>query len=163
MSKQPDWPRQLNEPFSHHRIADYAIRGLLSSEAAADRITEAFNAELKRRVTLMAYDLDMPGLPKSETQWLRLFYELCRRWQIPGFQDTPKKRRGAKTKWTAQLKGALFDDVTSLVKQKGITESSACRYIAVNARKFGQRYPTNPKTLHREFLRAKKDYAEIPF
>jgi len=56
---------------------------------------------------------------------------------------------------------ATVDRYTSLVR-KGMTESAACIHIAKNPRKFHQKYPTNSRTVHREFLRAKRlDF--IPF
>jgi hypothetical protein len=87
-------------------------------------------------------------------------YYLCRYWHIPAFEESSKKR-GAKQKWTDQKRKELLDDVTSLVK-KGMTESAACTHIAKNPRKFHQKYPINPRTVHREFLRAKREF-EIPF
>jgi hypothetical protein len=102
MPKKPDWPPELKEPFDPHRIADRAVKGLISNEGAAERISEAFISEVKRRVSIMAgYLDDMPRLPQSETEWLRLIYYLCRYWHIPAFEESSKKR-GAKQKWTDQ-------------------------------------------------------------
>jgi hypothetical protein len=162
MSKKPDWPPELNEPFSPHRIAERAVKGLISTEGAAERIDEAFISEIKRRVTVIAAYLGLSRPPQSEREWLSLIYYLCRYWQIPAFQDVSKKRRGAKTKWTDQKRLELVSDVASLVDKSGMKESAARSYIARNPRKFNQKYPTNPKTVRREFLRAKKENF-IPF
>jgi hypothetical protein len=158
--EKPDWIDELKEPFLPHRIADRAVRGLISNEGSAERISAAFIAEVKRRVTIIADFLGMSYLPQTETEWLKLIYYLCRHWHIPAFEEKSPKKRGAKPKWTDKKRLQLIDDVMSLVK-KGMTESAACAYIAKNPRKF-QNYPTNARTVHREFLRAKRsDF--IPF
>jgi hypothetical protein len=162
LPKKPDWPTELKEPFLPHRIADRAVRGLISNEGAAERISEAFIAEIKRRVTIIAGFLGMPYLPQTETEWLKLIYYLCRYWHIPAFEEKSSKKRGAKQKWTDKKRLQLFDDVMSLVT-KGMTESGACTHIAKNPRKFHQKYPTNSRTVHREFLRAKRNFELIPF
>ena len=162
MAKNPDWPVELYEPFSPQRIADQAVRGLTSNEKAAERISQLFISEVKHRVMIIAGYLGMSRPPQTESEWLQLIYYLCLHWKIPAFQNTSKKSRGAKRKWTDKRREELFTDVMSLVKKGKMTDSAACRYIAANPRKFGQRYPTNPKTLRREFLRAKKALA-LPF
>jgi hypothetical protein len=161
MPKKLDWPSELKEPFLPHRIADRAVRGLISQEGAADRISEAFISEVRRRVKIIAGYLDMPYLPQSETEWLKLIYYLCRYWHIPAFEEKTLKKRGAKQKWTDKRREELFDDVMSLVR-KGMTDSAACSYIAKNPRRFHHKYPTSPETVRREFLRAKARF-DVPF
>ena len=130
MPKKPDWPPELKEPFLPHRIADQAVKGLISNEGAAERISEAFISEIKLRVSVIAGYLGMECLPQSETEWLKLTYYLCRYWHIPAFEEETSKKRGAKQKWTDNKRQELLDDVTSLVR-KGMTESAACTHRAV--------------------------------
>jgi hypothetical protein len=165
MTKKPDWPRELREPFSPQRIADQAVGEVKENESPAERISQLFYSEVKRRVMLMAGYLDMWRPPSSETDWLQFVYYLCLHWNIPAFQEASKKRPGAKKKWTDKRREELFTDVMSLVQRTRMTESAACRHVALNPSKFLERYPTNPKTLHREFLRAKKAFERdlIPF
>jgi hypothetical protein len=161
MPKKLDWPSELKEPFFLNQIADRAVKGLLSHEGAADRISEAFISEIRRRVRIIAGYLGVPHLPRSETEWLKLIYYLCRHWHIPAFEEKTSKKRGAKPKWTDKKREELFDDVMALVR-KGMTDSAACSHVAKNPRKFHHKYPTNPKTVRREFLRAKAKF-ELPF
>jgi hypothetical protein len=165
MPKKLDWPAELKKPFAPHRIADEAVKGLVSTEGAAERISRAFMSEVERRVEIMAGFVDVfdegPSLPRSKNDWLRFVLYLCKYWHIPAFEEAAPKKRGAKQKWTDEKRQDLFYDVTSLVR-KGMTESAACIHIAKNPRKFHQKYPTNSRTVHREFLRAKRlDF--IPF
>jgi hypothetical protein len=165
MPKKLDWPPELKKTFAPHRIADHAVKGLVSTEGATERISEAFMSEVERRVRIMAGFLDVfdegPALPQSKSEWLRFVFHLCKYWHIPAFEE-PSKKRGAKQKWTGKKREELFDDVMSLVKKSGMTESAACAHIAKNPRKFGQKYPTNARTVRREFLRAKREF-ELPF
>ena len=124
MPKKLDWPPELKKPFAPHRIADQAVKGLVSTEGAAERISQAFMSEVERRVEIMAGFLDVfdegPGLPHSTSDWLRFVFYLCQYWHIPAFEEAvvSSKRRGAKRKWTDKKRQQLFDDVMSLVRKR---------------------------------------------
>src|ERR1700722_13952799 len=112
--EKPDWIDELKEPFLPHRIADRAVRGLISNEGSAERISAAFIAEVKRRVTIIADFLGMSYLPQTETEWLLIYY-LCRHWHIPAFEEKSLKKRGAKPKWTDKKRLKQHQEIVFLV------------------------------------------------
>lgn len=99
--------------------------------------------------------------PTTERDWLRFIYYLCLYWGIPGFSASNKKKAGRPRQWTDEKRSQLLIDVRSLIERRGISERSACFQIARDPQKYPNRYPKDPKTLHREFLRAKNQ--QVPF
>jgi len=118
------------------------------------------SAELKRRVSLLAHYLDM-SWPEDEDAWLKLVIAICSRWNVPGFQLTATGS-GAKKKWPIWKNLELAFDVHSLVAEnKRFSEYGACQYIAQHPEKYENRYPDQTATLHRQFLRAKKEHRQF--
>jgi hypothetical protein len=115
-------------------------------------------AELRRRVSLLAEHLGM-SWPEDEETWLRLVIAICSHWKVPGFQIATTGA-GAKKKWPVWRNLELLFDVHSLIAtKKRSSEFGACQYIAQHPEKYENRYPRNAATLHRQFLRAKKQLA----
>jgi len=99
------------------------------------------------------------GPPVREGDWLQFIYYLCLHWGIPGFSE---KKVGRPREWTDQKRWQLFIDVMSLIQRRRMSERSACFRIARNPQKYSNRYPKDPKTLHREFQRAKDQVLAMP-
>jgi hypothetical protein len=163
MAKKPSWPAELRKPFPLDDPLAKRAEPLDVSERLASEFDpegpeiQEFVAEVKRRVSVIASFVDplREEFPATEGDWLRLIYNLCLHWGIPAFR---KKRGGRPTKWTDEKRERLFADVMSLVK-RGKTEHTACIIIAGRPQKYIDRYyPKKHKTLHREFLRAKKAF-----
>ncbi|ANW04974.1 hypothetical protein LMTR13_37455 [Bradyrhizobium icense] len=106
------------------------------------------------------------SLPTSEQGWRSLLWDLCEHWNIPAFQIVSSKPRGrgAKKIWTNEKHCELFGDVQSLVASSRMTEHAACKYIAKNSSRFGERYRRSKattesawaRTLHRQYTEAKR-------
>jgi hypothetical protein len=104
-------------------------------------------------------------LPTTEDEWCQLVIVLCEFLNVPAFQVQMTKPRGpgASKLWTDNKLCQLFADVQSLTKSSALSENGACKFIAANPQKFGNRYrpskPSTPlaraKTLHRQFTAIK--------
>jgi hypothetical protein len=117
-------------------------------------------AEVRRRVALMAQYLGIQW-PENEDGWLRLVVGICSRWRVPGFQ-LAATGSGRKTEWPVWKNWELIIDVWSRrLKNKKLTDHAACQYIADHAKEYDNRYPDNPKTLYRQFQRAKNETDEF--
>jgi hypothetical protein len=166
MSKKRNWPLELKGPFPLQKMYDQA------REAAADigdpehedfeikkDVRRLALAETKKRVALLAnfFGLKWPG---SEDGWLQLIFKICAGCEAPGFK-VARKIAGAPKKWYIRNTG-LFADVMSVVaKQKRPSEHAAVKHIVDNPTKFLNRYRKyKVKTLHRQFLRAKRSFEE---
>lgn len=106
-------------------------------------------------------------LPATEGQWIYLVAVLCEYLDVPAFQVEMSRRRGpgAIKFWTDTKLCQLFADVMNLAN---LSENGACRFIAANPKKFGDRYlrkernPLEAKTLHRQFLAVKSKMKNQP-
>ena len=173
MPKTRNWPRELCQPMSEEKLRQRgAPLGLLlqAAETPEDRrarLIKNYLAEIKNRASTMLNFFDLTW-PENDPQWLSFVMKLCNHWEIPGFQITevPSKGPGAPKKWTDHKNCELFADVNALVRQRGLSEHSACQYIAAHLSRFGNRYAVKPsrkrrsandgKTLHRQYERVKK-------
>lgn len=163
----PAWPSELKRPIV---LDDLAIpRGLFSlADSKSDserRLNEALAKVLGARISTLASFLRLPRAPDTEAEWIQLLFALCDHLGLPFFRVLKSKPRGAgaSKKWTDEKLCQLFSDVQSLVV-RGQTEHGACKFIAAHPGKFERRYSpprkARPgdwgKTLHRQFLRAKR-------
>jgi hypothetical protein len=143
MGKIRDWPADLRKKIN-----------IRQSQARDDFVAE-YIIECDRRIRLLidffGVDLKLPG------SWLLLIVRLCNHWDIPGFSNA---HRGAPRRWTDIKNCELFADVMALAPP--ISEHAACAHICKNA-KYRERYSAvKPKTIHRQFLRAKKQIKDDP-
>jgi hypothetical protein len=78
---------------------------------------------------------------------------------VPGLdpQQGRRNRSGRNQQWTTEKNLQLFSDVMVLTR-KGRSKNAACSHIAKNPEKYLKRYPREPKTIHRQFIRAKREF-----
>jgi hypothetical protein len=163
MAKARDWPAELRKPITMKQLRN-AGSGLSkiprANEFTVDEIKQRYIAECVRRVAVMR---NFFKVSNSELGNVLLVSRLCRHWGIPGFDivEEPKRGAGAPTIWTPQKRCEVFADVMSLVKPPHISENRACQILAErrNARYKGM----SDKTIHREFLRARKTIIGDPW
>jgi hypothetical protein len=119
-----------------------------------------WEAETRRRVSLLARFF-VEQWPESEIKWLELIFLICEACEAPGFKEQ-LRAAGAPRLWSAYYNRQLFADVMSVVaKQRRPSESAAVKHIVKNPTKFLNRYSKyKVTTLHRQFLRAKKNFEE---
>jgi hypothetical protein len=154
MVKTRDWPAELRKPITMKELRNEVPEGGTNYE-----ILQRYVAECCRRVALIRSFLKVS---ESESGNVLLVVKLCRYWEIPGFGivDEPKRGPGAPKIWTAQKQCEVFADVMSLVKPPHVSEHRACQLLAEQGH---ARYEDmSAKTIHREFLRAKKTITGNP-
>jgi hypothetical protein len=161
--KTPPWPIELKRPF----IIDEFLKSLPPPRRLKDLDIDIMNALSEERYQQLEVISKFFGkeVPNSFDDWLELLDAVCRHWDIPAFRIEQTKPRGpgAGKIWTDQKHCELFADVMRLRKRIR-SELGACKFIAQNHKQFGQRYPLRKgtkseawaKTLHRQFLDAKK-------
>ena len=156
------WPSELRQPI----LTDWIEKQIDKLEPNASKsrdelLYQVMDEELTRRVAIMARLFGLQW-PLGERDLLRFVLLLCLLWDIPGLDlaDRVGRGAGATKKWDAVKNRQLLADVMSLNK-RGMSENAACRYIAHNPEKFLNRYSKNHKTLHRQFLRAKKEFGQL--
>ena len=166
-AKKIEWPVELRQPFPSFSQLTERARLLKPGGSLAEVIGVEFFAEVKRRVIAMVGFVDplTEGPPATEREWLRFIYYLSLYCGIPGFQEAGRRKAGRPKKWTDEKRLQLFADVMSLVQRRRMTEHSACLYIASHPEHYLDRHPNDPKTLHREFQRAKNAFEDnrVPF
>ena len=153
------WPSTLLQPILMDWIEAQVDK--LEPDALKSRTElscQVLDEEMMRRVALMARLFGLQW-PLAERDWIRLVWHLFVYWDIPGlgWADRADRGPGATKKWDALKNRQLLADVMSL-KSRGLSDNAACRHIALNPEKFLNRYSKNHKTLHRQFLRAKKEF-----
>jgi hypothetical protein len=166
--KNPPWPIELKWPI----VVDEIVNTILVKSIPPPRgfseldidVTNAISEEMDRRVEILSKFLGTE-VPKSSDEWLELLDAVCRHWSIPAFRLEQSKPRGpgATKIWTDQKHCELFADVMRLSKG-ALSDLGACKFIARKPRQFGPRYLPRKgikseawaKTLHRQFLTAKK-------
>jgi hypothetical protein len=165
--KNPPWPTELKWPIIVDDIVNDIVKSWPSPQGfgALDiQLTNAISEEKDRRVEIISECLGTE-VPKNSDEWLELLDAVCRHWSIPAFQIEQTKPRGpgATKIWTDRKHCELFADVMRLHKG-ALSELGACKFIAQKPEQFGQRYLPRKrtkseawaKTLHRQFLTAKK-------
>ena len=134
--KNPDLPAELRKSI---RIDELLVETQKRKRARLDH-RGIVTAEIKRRVSLLAQNLDM-SWPEDEEAWLKLVVAICSRWKVPGFQ-LAATGSGAKKKWSVWKNLELVFDVYALVAEnKRSSEYGACQYIAAPPEKYEERYP----------------------
>jgi hypothetical protein len=156
-----DLPPELRKPIRIDQILTSVMRNRRTGSGPRN-VREILAAELNRRLELMARYLGMEW-PKNNNDWRKLLLAVCSRFKVPGF-ELAGRGPGAKTKWPIWRYAELLVDL-ALLREKHPTWSDhrACQYIAANAEKYDNRYPRNPKTLHRHFLRAKTNANQFDY
>jgi len=160
------WPIELKSPI----IVDEIVNSILETSTPSSMsdldidVVNAISEEKGRRAEIICKFLGME-LPNSFDDWLELLDAVCRHWSIPAFRIEQTKPRGpgATQIWTDQKHCELFADVM-LLRRRIRSEFAACKFIAQNSKQFGRRYLPRTgtksgawaKTLHRQFLNAKK-------
>jgi hypothetical protein len=162
------WPPELEEPYPWQQLNDQAAEKFSDgygidpdlTELAEDYAKKLHEVETRRRVALLAKFFGRPW-PQSEVDWLRLIFKVCTYFEVPGFRI--RKKAGAPEKWGAVQNRQLFADVMSYVTKTGKSENAAIQHIIKNPKKFLNRYDKvkQSTTLHRQFLRAKKEFEEL--
>jgi len=147
MHKARDWPSDLRKRINFRQ-----------SEARDDLVAE-YIIECNRRIRLL-FDFFDVSTKHGSASFEYLIVRLCNHWDIPGFQSSNAQGRGAPRRWTDKKNCELFADVMAVAS--GMSEHSACAHIC-NASKYSQRYSKyKSKTIHRQFLRAKKQIKTDP-
>jgi hypothetical protein len=114
--------------------------------------------ETKRRLITIAEYLEEPW-PTSERDWLRFVFAICKTFKVPGL--IVRRKGGAPTKWSERKYRNLFEAVVQLRStHSSMSEHSACVFIANHPERYPNRFPGNPNTLHREFMRAKNKFGK---
>jgi len=141
MGKMRDWPADLRKKIN------------IRQSQARDEFVAEYIVECSRRIQLLFGFFGVS--PSLKGSWEYLIVRLCNYWDIPGFQLPNAQGRGAPRRWTDTKNCELFADV--MAKTQKMSDHAACVYISKNTAKYGQRYLSiKDKTLHRQFLRAKK-------
>jgi hypothetical protein len=179
MPKARGWPTELRKHISAKELAQRgAPLGLLFERAESEcdsniRVAKNLAAEVRRRTEIILRFLDVDW-PRNDDQWLLFLMRLCEHWEIPAFEitTTTPKGPGRSKKWTDKQNCELFADVNALVERRGMSENSACEYIARNPKMFNSRYNVAPKrqrqakdagrTLHRQYERVKAQIQNDP-
>jgi hypothetical protein len=161
-----DWPSELKGPFPWKRLKKQVAERFPDVDADSDEqqieLMERYAKELregkaKQRVAQLAKFFGI-SWPQSETDWLRLIFMVCARFEVPGFKP---ERAGAPKKWSSWKNSQLFADVMSVVTKTGLSENAAVKHIATNPKKFLDRYNKKHSTLRRQFLRAKTEFEAL--
>ena len=147
MSKTRDWPTDLRKKINFRK-----------SQVRDDFVAE-YIIECNCRIRLL---FDFFGVdPKLPGSWEYLIVRLCNHWDIPGFQSSNAQGRGAPRRWTDIKNCELFADVMALTSR--MSEHAACVHICKSVAKYSERYSAfEPRTIHRQFLRAKKQIKTDP-
>jgi hypothetical protein len=160
MAKARDWPAELRKPITMKQLrTGHSEFATSDNELTDEEIKERYVAECLRRIAAIS---GFFKVSKSQAGDVLLVMKLCRHWGIPGFdiEEEPRRGPGAPRIWTPEKQCEIFADVMSLVDRSRISEHSACQALT---RRHTSRYEgVSPKTLHREFLRAKKKIVDDP-
>jgi hypothetical protein len=163
-SKKRKWPSELKGPFPMQKLEHQAMEEAGEASNAEELykiiIRELWEAETKQRVARIAQFFNEPW-PQREDEWLELIFLICAGFEAPGFQSG---RPGAPKKWGGWQNARLFADVMSYATRTGHSELAAVKDIVKRPDKYLNRYSKyikKPKTLHRQFLRAKKDFEKL--
>lgn len=155
MAKKRDLPPELKKPIRVDQILAEIVK--LRRAGLKPDARQLMRTETRRRVALLLQYLGSPW-PENEDDWLKLIVRICSHLNVPGFQ-LALTGSGAKKKWPVWKNFELIIDVQSLRhKNKRLSDFGACQYIARHPEKYDNRYPKNPTTLHRQFLRAKSEF-----
>ena len=140
-----------------HEVADETGQ---QEHVYTTHLRELWEAETRRRVALIAQFFGKPW-PQGEVDWLELVFQLCVACEAPGFTEQIRPA-GAPKSWSNLQNRQLFADVMSVIaKQKRPSANAAVKYIVDKPTKFLNRYSKyKVKTLHRQFLRAKRNFEE---
>lgn len=177
-----DWPTELKNPISLDTLQRTIPRQQTAKNFSIDLLNAVTEERYRRIGTLAAflsrYDFGELGptvsrrFPSDEYDWTNLVSALCECLDIPALRIVTAngRRPGAKRKWTDKQYCMLFADVQSLVSSRSMSESAACAHIARNGKAFESRYlqPNRSskegwkKTLHRQFLNAKREIRNNP-
>jgi hypothetical protein len=167
----PAWSGELESPIVLEDLSVWRAFGPIApGDSNETQLAKALSEEVIRRQDLIFRHLGLRGPPQTEEGWRVLVWEVCDRANVPWFKFVPKKRRrGAPRIWTDLKHCQLFADVQTLamtwgVVNLGLSENSACKFIAQRSSKFGGRY-VKPRrgsekawaaTIHRQFTTAKR-------
>lgn len=147
MHKARDWPSDLRKRINFRQ-----------SEARDDLVAE-YIIECNRRIRLL-FDFFGVSTKHGSASWECLLVRLCNHWGIPGFHV---RGRGAPKRWTDTKNCQLFADVMALTLTSRMRAHAACVYISKHPAKYDQRYAGfKTPTIHRQFLRAKKQIKSDP-
>lgn len=152
MPKKHNLPAELRKPMRlDHLLAE------TSKRRRAGLNQQIIGTELRRRVTLLAQYLGRRW-PENESEWLELVIAICSHFEVvPAFKFVVTGA-GRRKNWSIWKNIELLVDVLILKhKKKKLTDHSACKYIAEHPKDYDNRYPKSLKTLHRQFLRARKE------
>jgi hypothetical protein len=161
MARTRDWPAELRKPITMKELRSRHF-GL---EFTVKDIQQRYVAECVRRVDIMRNFFQISKSLAEAKANVLLVVRLCRYWKISGFEiaEEPRRGPGAPRIWTPQKQCEVFADVVSLVKRSQVTEHRACQILAERQR-YKERYKDMlAKTIHREFLRAKKTISGDPW
>jgi hypothetical protein len=161
-SKNP-WPVELRQPIIVKEVAKRVSADLGEDERVEKLVGILFDERLKR--VEIIYGFFGSRIPQTDADWMRLLVAVCEHWKIPAFDIEFERRRGrgATRIWTDLKHCELFADVQKLASG-ALSEHGACKYIAANPTKFGQRYqrPATKnkdawsRTIHRQYASAKQ-------
>jgi hypothetical protein len=148
MGKTRDWPSDLRKKINFPQ-----------SETRDDLVAE-YIIECNRRIRLL-FDFFDVSTKHGSASWEYLIVRLCNHWDIPGFQLSNAQGRGPPRRWTDIKNCQLFADVMDLTSR--MSEHAACVHICKSVAKYSERYSAfQPRTIHRQFLRAKKQIKTDP-
>jgi hypothetical protein len=164
--KKRRWPPELKGPFPLQKFyeqAEYAFCDVPDPDHAAHLINKEvrrlWEAEAKRRVSLLSRVLFRKPWPENEVSWLELIFKVCAHLEAPGFKIQAKS--GRHRKWGGWQNARLFADVMTITTKRQISEYAAVAHITKNPQEFLDRYNEykgKTKTLYDQFLRAKKAF-----
>jgi hypothetical protein len=166
MSKKRNWPPELKGPFPMQQLEDQAHEVAdetgQQEQVYTSHLRELWEAETRRRVALIAQFFGKPW-PQGEIDWLELVFQLCVACEAPGFTEQIRPA-GAPKRWSNLQNRRLFADVMSVVTETKLSAYAAVRHLTSNPNKFLNRYVKytgKPKTLHRQFVRAKTYFEKL--
>jgi hypothetical protein len=147
MGKTRDWPTDLRKKINFRKSQ-------VRDDFVAEYIIEC-NCRIRILFDFFGVDPKLPG------SWEYLIVRLCNHFDIPGFQSSNAQGRGAPRRWTDIKNCELFADVMALTSR--MSEHAACVHICKSVAKYSERYSAfEPRTIHRQFLRAKKQIKTDP-
>jgi hypothetical protein len=165
--RKHSWPPDLKGPFPMQQLKDDADQLAMQagrSDVYTRYLRELWEEETKRRVALIAQFFGRQW-PQKEIEWLALIFQICKSCEAPGFKEQGRAA-GAPEKWDFTKNRCLYADVMFVVAKTRRSELAAIKHIAENPTNFLNRYAEyakKPKTLHRQFLRAKKEVEQMGF
>jgi hypothetical protein len=161
LKKRP-WPVELGRPIILEDLQKTIRRDQTEKNIDIDLLNAVQEEQITRAEKICNFmsQCDDSGfldskLPATEGQWIYLVAVLCEYLDVPAFQVEMSRRRGpGAIKFWTDTKLCQFADVMNLAN---LSENGACRFIAANPKKFGDRYlrkernPLEAKTLHPTF------------